>query len=231
MELAVSSAGELGCRLVITEAPSPALTRSLIAIRAACQTQFEEHIADAVVGYNTLTLFFHPPFEERDGVLGWINEFAARHFEDPESAQSVPGREVVLPVYYHPSVAPDLEWLAQEKALTVEALIQLHSEATYFAYATGFAPGFCYLGDVAAELSTPRLATPRRSVAAGSVAIADRQTAVYPCSSPGGWRLIGSCPEPLFALDRSPPNRLSVGDSVRFEPIDRARYTQLGGKL
>ena len=231
MEFAVGSAGELGCRLIVTESPSPALTRSLIAIREACRAKFAEHIADAVVGYNTLTLFFHPPFEERDRTLGWLVEFATRHFENPESALSEVGREVVLPVYYHPSVAPDLEWLAEEKALTVEALVQLHSATTYFAYATGFAPGFCYLGDVAPALSTPRLTTPRRAVAAGSVAIADRQTAVYPCVSPGGWRLIGSCPEPLFTLERSPPNRLSVGDSVRFEPIDRARFTELGGRL
>ena len=105
----------------------------------------------------------------------------------------------------------------------------MHSETTYFAYATGFAPGFCYLGTLPHQLVTPRLATPRNKVPAGSVAIADLQTAVYPCESPGGWRLIGQCPQPLFDLNNTPANLLSVGDTVRFEPMSEADFYAMGG--
>ena len=39
----------------------------------------------------------------------------------------------------------------------------------------------------------------------GSVAIAGRQTGVYPMESPGGWRLIGRTPLRLFDPQRDPP--------------------------
>ena len=139
--------------------------------------------------------------------------------------------DVVLPVLYHPSVAPDLEWLADDRGLGIDDVIALHSEATYFAYATGFAPGFCYLGTLPEALQTPRLDTPRARVPAGAVAIADAQTAVYPCDSPGGWRLIGACPEPLFNLNNTPPSLLTVGATVRFEPISEADFRALGGVM
>ncbi|MEK9656305.1 MAG: carboxyltransferase domain-containing protein, partial [Halieaceae bacterium] len=92
-------------------------------------------------------------------------------------------------------------------------------------------PGICYLGTVDAKLTTPRLTTPPASVEAGSVAIADRQTAVYPCVSPGGWRLIGACPTPLFDLASNPTARIAVGDSVKFEPVTMADYRALKAKL
>jgi len=110
-------------------------------------------------------------------------------------------------------------------------VIALHSEATYFAYATGFAPGFCYLGTLPEGLRTPRLDTPRATVPSGAVAIADAQTAVYPCESPGGWRLIGACPEPLFNLNNAPASLLNVGATVRFEPISEAVFRALGGVI
>ena len=50
----------------------------------------------------------------------------------------------------------------------------------------GFAPGFAYLGELPDALVVPRLATPRTRVPAGSVAVADRFTAVYPAAS-AGW--------------------------------------------
>ena len=148
------------------------------------------------------------------------------HSEPEDSAP-----DVVLPVLYHPSVAPDLEWLADDRSLGIDGVIALHSNATYFAYATGFAPGFCFLGTLHDALQTPRLDTPRATVPAGAVAVADAQTAVYPCESPGGWRLIGACPEPLFNLNDTPPSLLNVGATVRFEPISEADFRALEGVI
>ena len=67
--------------------------------------------------------------------------------------------------------------------------------------------------------------------ARGAVAIADRQTAIYPAESPGGWNLIGRCPVRMFDPDREPTMPVAVGDRVRFEPVDRARFLELGGEL
>jgi KipI family sensor histidine kinase inhibitor len=77
------------------------------------------------------------------------------------------------------------------------------------------------------RIATPRLARPRVRVPAGSVALAERQTAVYPQSTPGGWNLLGRCPLRLFDAQKPPYLRFQVGDRVRFEPIDRAEYQRL----
>lgn len=213
-------------RLVLEADPAPELTRTLLAIEKSARRHFNGTLTDSVIGYATLTLFFKPLQFQRDRVEAWLLEQADLTKSDTHYD---PSAAVILPVLYHPSVAPDLEWLADEKGLSIDDVIALHSETTYFAYATGFAPGFCYLGTLPHQLVTPRLATPRNKVPAGSVAIADLQTAVYPCESPGGWRLIGQCPQPLFDLNNTPANLLSVGDTVRFEPMSEADFYAMGG--
>ena len=107
----------------------------------------------------------------------------------------------------------------------------MHSNQSYQVYAIGFAPGFAYLGEVDPLLQMPRLSTPRAKVPRGAVAIADRQTAVYPAQSPGGWNLIGLCPTPMFTPDASPVMPVAVGDEVRFVAIDEAEFLRLGGEL
>jgi len=94
-------------------------------------------------------------------------------------------------------------------------------------YFLGFVPGFAYLGELPKELVTPRLATPRKKVPAGSVGIAGNQTGVYPFETPGGWRLLGRTPVSMFRTDREGLSFLSIGDRVRFEPISRERFAEL----
>ena len=55
----------------------------------------------------------------------------------------------------------------------------------------GFKPFFPYLIGLDPRLETPRLASPRKRVAAGSVAIGGAQTGIYPEDSPGGWNIVG----------------------------------------
>jgi KipI family sensor histidine kinase inhibitor len=149
----------------------------------------------------------------------------------PASQSSDSGQLVEIPVYYHPESGEDLERLASDAGLSWEAAAELHSNTEYRVYAIGFAPGFAYLGDVDPRIAAPRLATPRSSVPRGAVAIADRQTAVYPASSPGGWNLIGRSPLRMFDPDAKPPMPVSVGDRVRFVPIDREAFLSAGGQL
>jgi inhibitor of KinA len=79
------------------------------------------------------------------------------------------------------------------------------------------------------SLATPRLATPRRQVPAGSVGIAGAQTGVYPIATPGGWRLIGRTPWRLFDPAQEPMSRLKLGDQVRFRCIDADQFRTLEG--
>jgi len=135
-----------------------------------------------------------------------------------------------LPIYYHPDVAPDLTELAKQNKLSIDEVIQIHSEASYTVTSLGFAPGFAYLSGMDSRLAAPRLSSPK-AVAKGSLGIADQQTAVYPNESPGGWVIIGNCPLTLFDIDADPITPFKVGTTVRFNPITREEFLAKGGEL
>jgi KipI family sensor histidine kinase inhibitor len=122
-----------------------------------------------------------------------------------------------IPVLYN---GPDIEDVAARTGMTVGQIIEIHSGREYRVFAVGFAPGFGYLGEVDERISIPRRSVPRTRVPAGSVAIANRQTAIYPLETPGGWNIIGSTSVAVFDRDRSPAALFQVGDRVRFIPHD-----------
>ena len=153
MNFELGPAGEAAMRLVFTEVPQPALTKALIEIENRARQHFGSTLTDSVIGYTTLTLFFSASTLERDRTQAWLSEQAEAIvlMDHPTPEHST--TDVVLPVLYHPSVAPDLEWIADDRGLGIDDVIALHTEATYFAYATGFAPGFCYLGTLPEALA------------------------------------------------------------------------------
>lgn len=131
-----------------------------------------------------------------------------------------------LPVCYHPDLAPDLENVARTLNISPEQVIDLHTGRDYRVYQLGFCPGFGFLGETDAALNVDRHATPRKSVPAGAVGLAGRQTGIYPTDSPGGWQLIGRCPVPLLQPGDD-LTRLRAGDTVRFTPITLDAFHQL----
>ena len=137
----------------------------------------------------------------------------------PPEAAACETRTVEVPVSYGGECGPDLEAVARHTGLTPARVVELHASASYLVYFLGFSPGFPYLGGLPVELATPRLATPRKRVPAGSVAIGGSQTGIYPMESPGGWRIIGRTTLPLFDPEADPPALLRMGDHVRFTPI------------
>ena len=152
-------------------------------------------------------------------------ETTLRRYDQRAEKMALPQtRTVEIPVCYGGEFGPDLDELAATHKLSALRVIELHTSRTYRAYFLGFAPGFAYLGDLASEIATPRLATPRKKVAAGSVGIAGTQTAVYPFATPGGWRLIGRTPLEMFRKDREPMGSISMGDEVRFRAITREEF-------
>lgn len=140
-----------------------------------------------------------------------------------DAREPAPQRRIV-PVCYGGDFGPDLETVASAHGLQVDDVIRLHASVEYLAYFIGFAPGFPYLGELPAALHTPRLATPRLRVPAGSVAIGGAHTGIYPIASPGGWHIIGRTPVELLRLRADPPVWVQMGDRVRFEPISRSEF-------
>ena len=172
--------------------------------------------------YTSLMVVFDLCQIDHDKVEAEIRKIAER-------ANRVRGpktRLLEIPVCYGDEFGPDLEEVARIHGLHPSEVVAIHSSPTYHAYFLGFAPGFAYLGDVPAQIATPRLETPRREVPVGSVAIAEQQTAVYPFATPGGWRLIGRTPLPMFQVDRDPMATIRIGDKVKFRVISRKQFLE-----
>ncbi len=131
----------------------------------------------------------------------------------PDELPTVIGRDVEIPTRYD---GADLDLVAEATGLTVDEVIALHSGTVYRAAFAGFAPGYVYCTGLDPRLHLPRRPTPRTTVPAGSVAIADVYTAVYPQASPGGWHLLGTTHLELFALSRPEPTLIRPGDRVHF---------------
>ncbi|WP_421734849.1 5-oxoprolinase subunit B family protein [Cellulomonas sp.] len=130
-----------------------------------------------------------------------------------DAARETATTEVVLEVVYD---GADLDDVARLAGLSVDDVIARHTGAQYTVAFGGFMPGFAYLVGLDPVLRVPRLDSPRERVPAGSVAIADEFSAVYPAATPGGWRLLGRCDVRLFDVDREPPALLQPGTRVRF---------------
>jgi KipI family sensor histidine kinase inhibitor len=139
----------------------------------------------------------------------------ARSLASQPTRPRAAGRLVEIAVRYD---GPDLAEVARLSSLDPREVVALHAAVEYRAYFVGFLPGFAYLGEVDERIRAPRLPGPRTRVPAGSVAIAGRQTAVYPFASPGGWRLIGSTDAPMFDPRRERAALVAEGDRVRFVP-------------
>ena len=213
--------------LYLGEETSPEVSARVQSAAKAVEASLGSDLVDLVPSYASLLIIYNPMTTDHLSVAHRVH-LSLTHLE---AAVAAVGEEVVIPVYYHPEAGEDLEALADRASLSVDEVISLHSGCEYRVYAIGFAPGFAYLGQVDERIAAPRLATPRQKVPRGAVAIADRQTAVYPAQSPGGWNLIGRCPLRMFDPNATPTMPVSVGDRVRFEPVDRSRFLALGGEL
>ncbi len=234
-EKTIAIAGENALIVYFADKPSTAISTEIANTAKKLKAYLGATLIDLVPSYASLLVIFDPFKTDHHSVRRAIDSATkprhklSKHVSAIETADY--GSLITLPVYYSSESGPDLQRVADRAGLCAEEVIALHQQGEYQVYAIGFAPGFAYLGEVDPRLATARLATPRQHVPRGSVAIADRQTAVYPSDSPGGWNLIGRCPTLMFDPAATPSMPVQVGDRVRFEAIDRATYIALGGEL
>lgn len=224
----ISIAGENSLILYFGDRPSDAIASQVAQVVDQLRLSIGEVLIDLVPSYASLLVIYNPVISDHHLVRGAMR--AALDSLTVSNAQQR-GSLVILPVYYSVESGPDLQGLADGAGLSVDEVIAIHQQTEYRVYAIGFAPGFAYLGEVDERIATSRLATPRQKVPRGSVAIADRQTAVYPAQSPGGWNLIGLCPQRMFDPNLTPSMPVQVGDRVRFDAIDKQAFLALGGEL
>lgn len=183
---------------------------------------------EQVPAFTTVTVYYSPSLvgsAEHSSPYQVVEEKVLELLGQLQENSIIPSSEVVqVPVCYGGVFGPDLEFVAKTNGLTPEEVIALHTAPDYLVYMIGFAPGFPYLGGMYARIATPRKATPRAVIPAGSVGIAGDQTGVYPLETPGGWQLIGCTPLSLFRPKHAQPSLLKAGDTVRFYAISEEEF-------
>jgi 5-oxoprolinase (ATP-hydrolysing) subunit B len=183
-----------------------AAARALLAVPAVLET---------VPGMNNLMVVFDPLAEEADEIERQIK--ALWQQAKPDYA---PGTITDVPVVYGGKAGEDLQSLATDKGMTVEALVALHGGAIYTVAAVGAMPGFVYLSGLDPLLSTPRRSSPRQDVAKGSVIIGGSQAGIMPVTAPSGWHILGKTDMVLFDAQAGKPATFSAGDRIRFVARD-----------
>jgi KipI family sensor histidine kinase inhibitor len=225
IEIEIETAGVNSLLLRFSDHVDNALISQISQFSQQLKSKLADHLIDLVPSYTTLLVSYDLLKIDEPSMREQIKQIAA--LLGDKAPESLGGRIIELPVCYDSNYAPDLEKLCGRLSLSADEIIRLHSQRVYQVYAIGFCPGFGYLGELDTQLQVPRLATPRTVVPRGSVAIAERNTAVYPQDTPGGWWLIGRCPLLMFDPAKEPPCLFTVGDRVRFVPISSAQYQRM----
>lgn len=197
-------------------------------LAAAIRARRPPWIVDVVPALGGLALHFDPdaealPQAALEAVRALVEECLTAGLPRERDL----GRLVEVPVCYDSEFGPDLEEVAGKAKLPVEEIAKRHAGAEHRVLMVGFSPGLAYMGGLEAGLDVPRRATPRGVVAAGSVAIANRQSVVYPYAIPGGWNVIGRTPLVVFDAMRAQPSLFAPGDRVRFRPVSRAEFERI----
>ncbi len=196
------------------------INHKVMALKLVLEREAILGIEEMIPTYCSL-LIQYDPLELRYGQLRDKLEALVGQLDTVE----MPPKQVVeIPVAYGGEFGPDLAEVASCHNMTEAEVIQLHSAPEYPIYMLGFVAGFPYLGGMDKSLATPRKASPRLKIAAGSVGIAGEQTGIYSVESPGGWQIIGRTPLKLYDVNRQEPVLLQAGQYIKFKPITEEEF-------
>lgn len=198
------------------------VNEAVIRLGAAIQNAPFDGLVEVVPTYRSL-LVIYDPLQTSGASVEKTIQAQLETLADTRTVQ----RQWEIPTWYGGEAALDLETLSQEKNMTPEQLIALHSGATYRVFMTGFSPGFAYLGGLPKALHTPRLPKPRQRVPAGAIGIGGQQASVNSVAGPSGWRFIGQTPVRAFDPKRAEPFLFAAGDLIRFLPVSNAEAQDL----
>ncbi|SFW22924.1 5-oxoprolinase subunit PxpB [Cellulophaga fucicola] len=205
---------------------NPVIDKDVLNDILAFKTKIEATITTNVqvtTAYNSLLVIFNDFKVDLSAKVTLLKDLYAEGL----SAASVIKTLFKIPVCYDADFGIDLEFVAQEKGVSISKIIQQHTAPIYTVYFIGFLPGFLYLGGLPEELIMPRKATPRLRIKKGAVAIGGNQTGVYPVESPGGWNIIGNSPLPFFDVTKDVPCFAKPGDAIQFYSVTKKKYDDI----
>ena len=208
--------GDSAILIVVGGSVSPGINSHVRGLITEIHEKDWPGIREMVPSYSSLVIHFNPLALSASAIENLVRDL----WEPTLAVENEEGKTVVIPTFYGGDYGPDIESVAELTGHSLQKVIKLHSEVRYLVYALGFSPGFPYLGGLDESLRCSRLSSPRVNVPAGSVAIANTQTGIYPVASPGGWRIIGRTPVKIFDHKRVSPSIIDPGDFIKFQPVD-----------
>lgn len=181
---------------------------------------------ESVPAYGSLTIYFDEEISSQE-VKAYVIQLLEKNTDlFSSSTDNTSSTTHIIPVCYDPSYGIDILAVAEEKHLSIDEIITLHTSQTFRVYMIGFVPGFAYMGTLPSILETKRKNIPRLEVPKGSVAIAGLQTGIYPSTIPGGWNILGRTPINLFDKTKERCSFLQAGDLVQFHSITKKAFEQ-----
>jgi KipI family sensor histidine kinase inhibitor len=193
----------MGDGALLVELDGPDLAHAL---RRALLREDLAGVKELIPGQASLLIVADPLVADLDAI--------AAHLPAVKAEPMLAGRLHEFDVVYE---GEDLPSLAKELGMGVSELVRRHTQAVYEVAFLGFVPGFGYLTGLDPALRVARRSKPRIRVPAGSVALADGYTGLYPQATPGGWHILGRCDAQLFDATLAQPALLAPGDRVRFK--------------
>ena len=199
------------------------------------KNDFEEKPFDgfieSVPAYSSLTIYFDESRTQeaiRNEIISRLEKIKSTNNQLELKVNSLDSsintNPIIIPVCYDVEYGTDLNWLSEHLNLDIDEIISLHTQTIFRVYMMGFIPGFAYMGTLPDKLQAPRKQTPSQQIPVGSVAIAGKQTGIYPAAVPGGWQLIGRTPCVMFDKKRDPFSLLKAGDRVQFKSISKKEF-------
>ncbi len=199
------------------------LLEKLLEIKAFIKKNIFKEEVEVINTYASILINYNVAIEDVYGEISHLKEL----LRDANIENKKEKELFHVPVCYDLKFGMDLEYLSQEKKLSVEEIISLHTSPIYTVYFIGFLPGFLYLGGLDEKLHFPRKEQPRIKVEKGAVGIGEKQTGIYPQTSPGGWQIIGNSPVPLFDKNNIPPCLISAGSRIKFYAVDLGEHEKI----
>ncbi|OZM58301.1 hypothetical protein CIB95_01645 [Lottiidibacillus patelloidae] len=186
-------------------------------------------IIEWTTAYTTVTIYcdiakVNSIKKDNEDIFTFVIEKLSRIQSTIINDESILNKQIEIPVCYDDEFALDLEEVAKLSNLSKDDVIAFHTNAIYQVAMVGFLPGFPFLQGLPSQLTAPRKKTPRLKVLGGSVAVAGKQTGIYPSDSPGGWQIIGRTPLKFFRRHNANPSLLKAGDTVCFKRISKEQF-------
>lgn len=209
------------------------IVQSITALSSFISAKKIKGILDIIPSYHTITivydlLIFTSIKVNINEQLISFSENILNEFVNKKKSFEVENKSCIkVPVCYDLSFGIDLNNMSQEKKLTTQEIITIHTNKIYEIYSIGFLPGFTYMGIVDDKIQMPRHEKPRMNVEAGSIGIAGLQTGIYPTNSPGGWQIIGRTPWNIFDKNEEVLAKFKVGDLVQFFAIEMNDFEKM----